>query len=128
LVREFANLQCAAVTRYGLQNLHPRFKSGRRLQPSLINVIQAIGARFVQPGEDVIEPIALFAGGILFLIAANACYTLGWITELLWSSGDTARTEGIRPTVYRRGLILSAAITASPGVLVPLVWLIFGVH
>jgi hypothetical protein len=83
-------------------------------------IIKAIGARLVQPGDDVIEPLALLAGGIVFLIAANACYTLGWITELRWSSGDTARTESIRPTVYRRGLILSVAITASPGILIPL--------
>jgi hypothetical protein len=91
-------------------------------------IIEAIGARLVQPGDDVIEPLALFAGGIVFFIAANTCYTLGWITELLWSSGDTARTEGIRATLYRRGLILSAAITASPAVLVPLAWLVFGFH
>lgn len=80
------------------------------------------------PETNVIEPLALVGGGIVFAIAANACYTLGWITELLWSRGDTARTEGIRPTVYRRGLIVSVAITASPAVLVPLAWLVFGFH
>jgi hypothetical protein len=91
-------------------------------------IIEGIGAVLVQPGEDVVEPLALIFGGVVFVIGANACYTLGWITELLWSAGDTARTEGIRPTVYRRGLILSVVVAASPGVLVPLAWLVFGLH
>jgi hypothetical protein len=91
-------------------------------------IIEGIGALLVRPGDDVVEPLALIFGGIVFVIGANACYTLGWITELLWSGGDTARTEGVRQTVYRRGMIFSVMVTAAPGLLVPLAWLIFGFH
>jgi hypothetical protein len=93
-----------------------------------VGIIEGVGALLVRPGDDVVEPLALIAGVIVFAIAANACYTLGWITELLWSRGDTARTEGIRPTIYRRGLLLSVAVAAAPGILIPLAWLLFGVR
>ena len=72
--------------------------------------------------------MALIVGGIVFVAGANACYTLGWITELLWSGGNTALTEGVRSTVYRRGLILPVVVAAVPGVLIPLTWLVFGFH
>jgi len=91
-------------------------------------IIEGIGAQLVQPGDDVVEPMALIVGGIVFVAGANACYTLGWITELLWSGGNTALTEGVRQTVYRRGLILSVVVAAVPGVLIPLTWLVFGFH
>jgi hypothetical protein len=47
--------------------------------------IVLIGSRYVNAGEDVIEPMAIFAGVAIYGVAANLCYTLGWITELLWS-------------------------------------------
>jgi hypothetical protein len=58
----------------------------------------------------------------MYAFAANLCYTLGWITELLWAWGDTARTELIRPKVFRVGLIFSAAITALPAVVLVSTW------
>lgn len=91
-------------------------------------VIEGIGSRLVEPGEDVVEPLAVTFGGGAFMLGANVCYTLGWATELMWSDGDTSRTEHLRHRIYRRGLILSAVIAAAPGVLVPLMWLLFGFH
>ena len=43
-------------------------------------VIELIGSRLVKPGDDVVEQMALIAGGAVYVIAAN------------------------RPTMYRRGL------------------------
>lgn len=82
----------------------------------------------VQPGDDVVEPLAGMIVAFLYIISANLCYTLGWITELLWSRGDTSLTEAARPIIYRRGLIFSVVVTAAPGLLVPLAWAIFGFH
>jgi hypothetical protein len=90
--------------------------------------IEGIGGQLVQPGEDVVEPLAAIFGGIVFIVGANVCYTLGWITELMWSGGDTSRTEDARPKVYRRGMIFSSLIAVAPGVLVPLIWLVFGFY
>jgi hypothetical protein len=91
-------------------------------------IVEGIGALLVRPGEDAVEPLALIVGAIGFFVGANACYTLGWLTELVWSSGDTARTEDRRPTIYQRGLIVSVLLAGAPGVLIPLAWLIFGFH
>jgi hypothetical protein len=90
--------------------------------------IELIGSRFAQPGEDVEEPLAIIVGVIAYAVAANAFYTVGWITEILWSGGDTSRTEAIRPRVFRLGLILSVVLTLLPGVLVPIAWAIWGFH
>jgi len=62
----------------------------------------------------------------VFGLAANVCYTLGWITEIMWSGGDVARTEAMRPKVFRIGMILSVIITLLPGILFPVAWAIWG--
>ena len=86
--------------------------------------IIGIGSRFVKTGEDVIEPLGLLAGGVAFGILANLFYTLGWISELLWSGGDTSRSEPLRPRVFWFGLIGSVLLTLAPAVLV-LIWSVF---
>ncbi len=91
-----------------------------------IVVVLWIGSYFTLAGEDVEEPAGLIVGGILYGLAANAFYTLGWISELLWSGGDTARTESVRSRVFLIGLIASCTITLLPAVLIPSLWLIFG--
>lgn len=48
-----------------------------------IMVVEALGGHFVKPGEDVIEPMALFVIVPLFALVANACYTFGWIVDLV---------------------------------------------
>jgi len=60
---------------------------------------QGIGAQLVQPGDDVVEPMAAIVGGTIFIVGANICFTLGWATELMWSGGDTSRTERVRPRI-----------------------------
>jgi hypothetical protein len=89
-------------------------------------VILFIGSKLVHPGEDVIEPLALIAFGLIYVVGANVLYTLGWITELLWSGGDTSRTSAQRPSIFRKGIIFSIAVTLAPAMIVPLLWWIFG--
>ncbi|HEY5067310.1 MAG TPA: hypothetical protein VIJ04_21110 [Xanthobacteraceae bacterium] len=72
------------------------------------------------------NPLGLIIGIVLYGIGANLFYTLGWISELLWSGGDTTRTEPFRKRVFRIGLIASFVITLLPAVLIPTFWLIFG--
>lgn len=91
-----------------------------------IFVFEAIGGRHVQPGEDVIEPVLLLMGVIAYGVAANACYTLGWVTEMLWSQGDTSQTQALRSKIYRQGLIFSVLLTLFPAVIVFLVWAFSG--
>ena len=42
------------------------------------------------------------------------------------SDGDTARTELLRPAVYRWGLTFSVAITLLPAAFVPMFWFMHG--
>jgi len=84
-------------------------------------IVAFAGSRIVGPDADFGNP---FLGVILYAIVANLCYTLGWITELLWAWGNTAQTEAIRPKVFRAGLIFSAVLTLLPAIVLPLIWVI----
>jgi hypothetical protein len=48
-----------------------------------ILVVLLVGDRLVKPGEDVEEPVGIMIGVVAYALAANACYTLGWVTEIL---------------------------------------------
>jgi hypothetical protein len=91
-------------------------------------VIQLVGTHFAEPGEDIVEPLAMLFGAIAFGVFANIFYTFGWTTELLWCWGDTRRTEMTRPKVFRVGMIVSSIITVLPAILIPVAWFIFGFH
>ena len=85
-----------------------------------------IGSYFIRPGEDVIEPFAVIAGVVVYGVLANLAYTLGWITELLWSWGNTERTEPMRARIFWMGVAFSVALTLLPALLIPLIWIVFG--
>jgi hypothetical protein len=89
-------------------------------------VIYTIGGRFTPPGADVIEPTLLLVlvGG--YAIAANIAYTLGWISEWLWSAGKVEFTAPMRPIAFKLGLAFSFLLTLAPGGLILLLWAIFG--
>jgi hypothetical protein len=89
-------------------------------------VIQVLATILIRLGDYVIRPNGILSVVIFYMLAVNVCYTLGWVTELLWSDGDTARTELLRPAVYRWGLVFSVAITLLPAVFVPLLWFLQG--
>jgi hypothetical protein len=79
--------------------------------PSLVAFFLAISAAHeLQPGEDAVEPMALFAAPIL----ANVAYTAGWIIEcaLLWRR--PARPRG--PRLMRAGLLFSLVVISLPAV------------
>jgi hypothetical protein len=88
-------------------------------------VIELVGERFVSPGEDVAEPPAMLLGVIVYAVAANLCYSLGWVTELLWSWGDTSRTETLRRRIFHLGTIFAVVLTLLPGILIQLAWAIW---
>jgi hypothetical protein len=93
-----------------------------------IGVLAVIGDRLFPRGEDAIEPMALFLLVPLYAVAANIAYTVSWISELIWSGGDTTRTEAIRPRVFYLGLVFSIALTLAPAILIPAVWIILRIR
>jgi hypothetical protein len=78
-----------------------------------------VGTHVLSPDQDFGKP---FIGMVLYAVGANLCYTLGWITELLWAWGNTAQTEAIRPKVFRAGLIFSVTLTLLPAIVISLAW------
>lgn len=93
-----------------------------------ITVLEVVGAKLLRPGEDAIEPMALFLFVPLYAIAANVAYTLGWATELMWSGGDPTRTQAFRSKIFYFGLFISVGITLVPAFLVPVLWVILQVR
>jgi hypothetical protein len=83
------------------------------------SILAFAGSRLFGPDANFGNP---FFGVILYAVLANLCYTLGWITEILWAWGDTAQTEKLRPKIFRIGLIFSGSLTLLPAILIPLIW------
>ena len=65
----------------------------------------------VKPGEDAFEPILLF----LTAIAANVCYTAGWVTEISLLRGHPSEPS-IAPRLLRWGLAFSLFVVVLPAV------------
>lgn len=65
----------------------------------------------LEPGEDSFEPFAV----LLFGVAANICYSLGWIVELV--ARDSIDQTRFGPKMFLRGSIVSLVICAFPGIL-----------
>jgi len=83
-----------------------------------------LAANYVLPAaEDAEEPTGLVIGIIVYGLAANIFYTLGWVSEIRWSDGDTSRTAALRPRVFRLGLYFSIGLTQLPLIALPLLWL-----
>ncbi len=87
-----------------------------------------IGRYFSPSSEDIVNPLGLIFGAVVYGIAANVFYTLGWISELLWSGGDTSRTQPFRKKVFLLGLTVSCVLTLLPAVLIPALWWMLGLH
>lgn len=78
-------------------------------------VIEVAAEPTLKPGEDAFEPIM----AIFFGIAANFCYSLGWIVEL--TARDSIDRARFGPRMFLRGSIVSLVICAIPSILwVPL--------
>lgn len=75
---------------------------------------------FIAREVDLGSPLL---GAIVYAVGANLCYTLGWITELLFYSDDPIQPERTRKRIFRLGLIFSILVTLSPALILPLIWL-----
>jgi hypothetical protein len=76
------------------------------------------GSAAVKPGKDFAEPFAIVDGGVMCIVIANVCYTLGWIADMVWYKGRP------RMRLYKAELILAVALAALPGVWATVAWLI----
>jgi hypothetical protein len=67
-------------------------------------VVWIAGSAAVQPGvDDFEEPIVMLFGPLLYGIAANVCYTFGWIVDVAAYRGSPRQwlyTLGLPYTIY----------------------------
>ena len=70
-------------------------------------------AGVLQPGEDAIEPFAL----LLAPIAANLCYTLGWLVDAPLRLIRPSLSPRFTPLLFRLGLGFSLFVISLPAVL-----------
>ena len=73
-------------------------------------------------GEPLPLPVAL-VGAMVYGIAANGCYTLGWLTELLARRVWGREAPNLGPLLFRQGLIFSVGLTLFPLFLIVLAWM-----
>jgi|HubBroStandDraft_1064217.scaffolds.fasta_scaffold05619_3 hypothetical protein len=88
-------------------------------------IVASAGSQVLKSGEDLGSP---FVTVLFYALAANLCYTLGWISQPILPWGDTALTEKMRPKVFRLGVIFSASLTLLPAVVVLLMWAAHGLR
>jgi hypothetical protein len=72
--------------------------------------------------EPLPLPVALM-GAMVYGIAANGCYTLGWLTELLARRVWGRSAPDLGPLLFRQGLIFSVGLTLFPLFLIVLAWM-----
>lgn len=65
-------------------------------------------------GEDAIEPLAMAIGVLAYAVVANACYTLGWVVEILTNRVDPALARSRGKKIFLAGLWFSCLLTTAP--------------
>jgi len=58
---------------------------------------------------------------VAYGLAANACYTLGWATEIAVERWLKRPVFGMGPALFRHGLVFSIGLTAIPAAIMTLV-------
>lgn len=65
----------------------------------------------------------MLAGVAAYGIAANVCYTLGWMVELLARAAWGRSAPDMDPLVFRQGVIFSVGLTLMPLLLSGFLWM-----
>lgn len=68
--------------------------------------------------------LPMLAAAAVYGIAANACYTLGWVAELAARALWGPQAPAIGPLLFRQGLIFSVGLTLLPMLAIALIWMV----
>ena len=68
---------------------------------------------YLEPGEDAVEPMALFAAPF----GVNLCYTLGWLVEVPVRTVFPSLSPRFGPFLLKLGIGLSAFLISVPAVM-----------
>ena len=73
-------------------------------------------------GEDFVEPLFFIFGVPIYAFMANVCYTVGPLV-------DRPNRPGVfRVTLFKIGMLFSAALTMLPGLFAILAWILASVY
>ena len=85
----------------------------------IVSFSLAVGTVCGIPDPPIVALLGIFAFGVM----ANACYTAGWMAELLlFKSSDARRRFATR--AFRWGFTFSVVIAGLPGLLIPLLCIV----
>ena len=87
-------------------------------------IMELFGSTFIGPGEDFVEPLGLILGALLFGLAANAGYTLGWIIELRIPDKNTDAHRGFRARNFKKVLFWFSILATLPVWLSVVAWVV----
>ena len=76
------------------------------------------------PTFGALNPLAMLAGAVAYGVAANVCYTLGWLTELAARAVWGRRAPDMGPLLFRHDLIFSVGLTLFPVLLTAMLWVV----
>ncbi len=63
-------------------------------------------------------PVIAVVGAVLFVLGANACYTGGWVGELLVKRAWPDQSEQFGTLMFTLGLVFAVVVTLIPAVLI----------
>lgn len=76
-------------------------------------------ANELKPGEDAVEPIALFFAPL----AVNICYTSGWIVETIINSLKRKNDQTVGPKLMKIGMAFSIIVLLIPSTTWFVIWI-----
>ena len=68
--------------------------------------------------------LPMLAVSAAYGIAANVCYSLGWLAELAARAVWGRRAPDLGPLLFRQGLIFSVGLTLFPVLLAAMLWVV----
>jgi hypothetical protein len=88
-----------------------------------VAILLTLGRGVVGDQEPLFSPFLLFLGILVYGIAANICYTAGWIMELFLRKWGGRNTEKFANASFKSGLGFSCVLTSLPIWFVLALWI-----
>ena len=76
--------------------------------------ITCTGTGALQPGEDIIEPLALIAAPIIAPIVINICYTAGWLLDAPLRAFVPSLSPQFTSRLFAAGFAFSLFVVSFP--------------
>ncbi len=88
--------------------------------------LASISVLFVLPPHNLgaFSLLPMVAGAIAYGIAANVCYSLGWLVEQAGRAVWGRKAPDIGPLLFRQGLIFSVGVTLLPVLFLTMIWVL----